>query len=126
MTWYESGIDEFEWIEGSATPENQRHWTIKEILNRKNLFDEGFTMRHCVASYEGLCASGRSSIWSLGIERSDGRRRRVLTVEVSGSRRAICQVRGKANRLPTEKEMAILRRWAAQEGLTVDDSIRTR
>lgn len=126
VTWYESGIDECEWIVDSATPEHERRWTIKEILNRKDLFTEGCVMRHCVASYEHLCASGRSSIWSLGIECNDGRRKRVLTVEVAVRRKAICQVRGKANRLPTEKEMGILRRWAAQEGLTVDDSIRPR
>ena len=126
VTWYESGIDEFEWIEGSTTLACQRRWTIKEILNRKDLFAEGFAMRHCVASYEQSCASGRSSIWSLGIERNDGRRKRVLTVEVGVDRKVVCQARGKANRLPSAKEMAILHRWAAQEGLTVDDAVMSR
>jgi hypothetical protein len=126
VTWYESGVDEFDWIEGSAIPENRQHWTIKEILTRKDLFAEGCDMRHCVASYEGSCASGHSSIWSMGIERDGGRRKRVLTVEVAADRKTICQVRGKANRMPTEKEMEILRRWAAQEGLTIADHVRSR
>ncbi len=126
VTWYESGIDEFDWTEGSATLADQRHWTIKEILTRRDLFNEGCAMRHCVASYEHSCSSGRSSIWSMGIERNDGRRKRVLTVEVAVDRRMICQARGKANRMPTAKEMDILRRWAGQEGLTVDDSVKSR
>jgi hypothetical protein len=41
----------------------------------------------------------------------------VLTIEVSNARRTICQVRGKANRLPSLKEIDILRSWAAQEQL---------
>ncbi len=28
VTWYESGIDEFDWTEGLATPENRQRWTI--------------------------------------------------------------------------------------------------
>jgi hypothetical protein len=70
--------------------------------------------------------SGHSSIWSMGIERDDGRRKRVLTVEVAADRKTICQVGGKANRMPTAKEMETLRRWAAQEGLTVADHVRSR
>jgi len=62
----------------------------------------------------------------MGIERNDSRRKQVLTVEVAVGRKAICQARGKTNRMPTEKEMGILRRWAAQEGLTIDDGVRSR
>ena len=88
------------------------------------MFEEGRTMRHCVASYQRLCVSGASAIWSMGVERDNCRRKGVLTVEVAVRRKAICQVRGKSNRMPTEKEMGILRRWAVQEGLTVDDAVR--
>jgi hypothetical protein len=44
----------------------------------------------------------------------------------SSDQKTICQVRGKANRMPTAKEMEILRRWAVQEGLTVADHVRSR
>ena len=108
VTWYECGIDEFDWTEGSVALDDLRHWTIKEVLTRRDLFDEGRAMRHCVASYEHSCVSGRSAIWSMGLERNDGRRKPVLTVEVAVGRKLICQVRGKANRLPTEKELEIL------------------
>ena len=126
VSWYESGIGEFDWSEGAVASGNFRRWTIKEILNRNDLFSEGSAMRHCVASYQHYCETGQSAIWSMGIEGSNGRRRRRLTVEVAVRRKAICQVRGKVNRLPTTKEMEILRRWAAQEGLTLDDSVRSR
>ena len=126
VSWYESGICEFDWTERSTDPGEVRHWTITEILTRKDLFNEGCVMHHCVASYEHACTSGRSAIWSMGIERNDSRRKQVLTVEVAVGRKAICQARGKTNRMPTEKEMGILRRWAAQEGLTIDDGVRSR
>jgi hypothetical protein len=126
VSWYETGIDGFDWTEGSLTAGDLRRWTIREILNRKDLFAEGCAMRHCVASYENSCSSGQSSIWSMGIERNNGRRKRVLTVEVAVRRKVICQVRGKTNRLPTAKEIEILRRWAVQEGLTLDASVRAR
>jgi hypothetical protein len=41
----------------------------------------------------------------------------LVTVEVNHQRNEICQVRGKRNRLPTDKEKDILRRWARQEKL---------
>jgi len=126
VTWYECGTGPFEWTEGSAASDDLGHWTINEILTRTDLFNEGRVMRHCVASYEGSCVSGRSAIWSMGLERNHGSRKRALTVEVAVRRKAICQARGKANRLPTEKEMEILRRWAAREGLVLDYCVRVR
>ncbi len=126
VQWYESGIGEFDWTEGTTASENHRHWTIKEILTRKDLFCEGCAMRHCVASYENSCATGQTSIWSLGIERNGRCRKRVLTVEVATDRKILCQARGKTNRMPTEKEMNILRRWAVQEGLTVAEHVKSR
>ena len=98
----------------------------RRSLTRRDLFDEGRAMRHCVASYEHSCVSGRSAIWSMGLERNDGRRKPVLTVEVAVGRKLICQVRGKANRLPTEKELEILRRWAAREGLALHECVKSR
>ena len=90
-----------------------RHWTIREIANWRELYAEGCGLRHCVASYKSSCISGKSAIWSFGLLLENGRRKHVLTVEVALPGRAICQVRGKANRLPTEREMEILHRWSA-------------
>jgi hypothetical protein len=44
---------------------------------------------------------------------------RVLTVEVRLPTKTICQARGKRNIMPDAKGKGILRRWAAQEGLTL-------
>lgn len=123
ITWHASGIGGFDWTEGTLASENLRQWTIREIVTWKDLRGEGGAMRHCVASYMHSCATGRTSIWSLGLERNEQRRRRVLTVEVAVDRRLICQARGKANRMPKESEVNVLRRWAAQEGLTLAEHI---
>ena len=119
LEWCESGFGGLEWSEGTRGSGNHRHWAIVELLSRQELYAEGRTLRHCVASYDSSCAFGRSSIWSLAVERDAGRSRRVLTIEVSNASRTICQVRGKANRLPSQKEMGIVHRWAAQQGLRV-------
>ena len=123
ITWHSSGIGEFEWTEGTLDAETLRRWTIREIVTWKDLRGEGLVMRHCVASYLHSCSSGKTSIWSLGLERNEQRRRQVLTVEVAVDKRIICQARGKANRLPEEKEVEVLRRWAAQEELTLAEHV---
>jgi len=116
--WGRSGIEEFQFLEGSERSGNLKCWTIRELISGKALFVEGRAMRHCVASYASSCARGCSSIWSLEVETNAGRSK-VLTVEIRNAARVICQVRGKANRMPTEKERGILRRWGAKAGLTI-------
>jgi hypothetical protein len=101
LTWSASGVAPFDFSEGSLASGTLRRWTIVELLNRQELFEEGRQLRHCVSSYAPACAMGGTSIWSLGVERNTGPRKRVLTIELSARRKAICQVRGKANRLPT-------------------------
>lgn len=73
-------------------------------------------MKHCVASYANSCNSGSCSIWTMELENEDGLNR-LVTIEVTNGIRLIRQIRGKRNRLPTEKEKEIIRRWASQEGL---------
>jgi hypothetical protein len=116
LEWAPSGIGPFEWTESIAGSNDTQRWTIIELANQAELFNEGQTMRHCVARYDQSCAAGHTSIWSLGVELSSGRRRRVLTIEVANSK-TICQIRGRANRLPKESELVLVRRWATQEQL---------
>ncbi|MBA7634563.1 hypothetical protein ES703_42149 [subsurface metagenome] len=89
-------------------------WIIEEILNSKDLADEGKAMKHCVYSYDERIASGKVSIWSL---QKDSERK--LTVEVENSSRTIVQAREKYNRLPDKKEMKILNKWASKKKLIV-------
>lgn len=119
LEWLPSGIMPLDWTESVDAEGKQRRWTTVELLSRKALFDEGMAMRHCVASYVSFCVGGGTSIWSLGVEVDGGSRKRRLTIELSVNSRVVCQVRGKANRLPNEREMTLVRRWAAEAGLTL-------
>ena len=74
-------------------------------------------MKHCVFSYSVKIEAGTTSIWSLRLGPE-----RMLTVEVTNTTREIVQFRGKLNRSATASEIAILRIWAAQNGL----KMRTR
>jgi hypothetical protein len=123
LEWSPAGVGAFEFVEGTTGAGNLRRWTIVELLSRKELFYEGQVMRHCVASYDMSCACGGTSIWSMGLERNHGRRRRVLTIELARRKRAICQIRGKANRVPSRKELDVVRRWACQEQLVIDSHL---
>ena len=117
VEWGISTINEFSFQDGEVSDQSTRHWTIRELLNWKELHAEGRAMRHCVASYASMCCRGETSIWSLGVERNSGRRSRVLTIEVTPKTKVIRQIRGRRNRLARAKELEILRRWADQEGL---------
>ena len=126
QTWSPSGLRGMSWVERVVTRTDgevrtvARLWTIRELCSTAALRAEGSAMRHCVASYVGACVGGRSSIWSVQVETSQAHRR-VLTLEVNARTRAIVQARRKANALPSEAERALLLRWAAQEGLAVQD-----
>jgi len=116
LAWPRSRIGEFEYMEGSDHLGNLRRWTITELLNNVELLEEGRRMRHCVATYAETCAKRQSAIWSLKIESDDGRKP-VLTIEVDLPTKTICQIRGRCNRLPKDHEIAVIRRWMAQEGI---------
>jgi hypothetical protein len=116
--WPPSGIEGFEFLEGSERGGNLKCWTIRELLSSKALTAEGRQMKHCVATYASSCARGHCSIWTMEIETFGGHTKAV-TLEVRHGVRLICQARGKANRLPTEKERNIIHRWATAGGLKV-------
>lgn len=122
LHWVRCKIGEYEWAEGSEHLENMRRWTIRELLDDRELTAEGRAMKHCVATYAQKCAKRQSSIWSLKVENSEGRKP-VLTIEVDLATSTICQVRGRSNRLPKDHEREILRRWAMQERLRIGDHL---
>jgi hypothetical protein len=63
---------------------------------------------------------GLSSIWSLTREYPAGKLERCLTVEVTDAG-AVGQIRGFANRRAGADEMAMLRRWADDYDLALED-----
>ncbi len=100
---------------GDASPDcDDPSWTFHELRSPRALVREGRALRHCVGGYALRVRRGTSSIWSL---RRDGER--VLTVEVFQRQRAIRQVRGLANRSPSEPECRIIEAWARANGLAI-------
>lgn len=80
-----------------------------QLRTGAELVAEGRAMHHCVATYQGACAEGGSSIWSLRRRKGNGLER-LLTIEVSDCGEVL-QVRGFANRDPSPEEWQIVRCW---------------
>lgn len=116
--WPRSGVGEMTCTQ--RTPEGEVVlWTITELLNTADLWDEGRTQRHCVAGYQKMCETGSSSIWSLRTQRDGGKPKRRLTIELAPGSRRVLQIRGRGNRPPQEAELHWVRQWVEQEGLVV-------
>jgi hypothetical protein len=92
-------------------------WRFRQIKTGNDLFKEGQRMHHCVASYKSLCLNGLVSIWSLTCEYPLGKLNKGVTMEIRQDG-AIVQCRGFANRLPYDNEVAMVKRWAGEHGLT--------
>lgn len=114
LRWNRSAIGEF-----LGHDDEGRLWTIRELLDSGEMAAEGKAMQHCVATYTAWCARRLTTIWSAGIEGPEGRRR-VVTVEVNPASRKVVQAKATCNEEPDEPCLAILNRWAAQEGLVVE------
>lgn len=114
LEWEPSGVGELEWETGTPG-KTLRVWRIRELLSGRELHAEGRAMRHCVASYAQACARGSCSIWTVELHAFEGVSKR-LTIELSPSG-VVVQCRGRFNALPGEHELAVVRRWADQEGL---------
>ncbi|MEM7394552.1 MAG: PcfJ domain-containing protein, partial [Verrucomicrobiota bacterium] len=116
LIWASSGIRPFELEEGDPETDGHKVWTIRELLTSVDLFMEGRQQHHCVGTYAKACKAGKSSIWTMDTRRKSGMKK-CITIEVEPRRRRICQARGQANRLPSQKERGMLARWASQAGL---------
>ena len=114
-TWATAGIHGLRW-EARARRVTTA-WTIEALPSTGALAREGREMRHCVASYAGWCAAGDCSIWSVKATVGSLVMER-WTVEVNRDR-VIVQVRGKFNARAGGEVLDILRRWAAEENLSL-------
>lgn len=97
-------------------------YEIRPLYTAAEIIEEGRMMRHCVGTYAHSVGQNRTSIWSLteskvGADTS----RRMLTIEVLQDR-SIEEVRGASNRLATDLERKLVRRWASQEGLSWEEN----
>jgi len=112
--WSRWVIDDYRLSEGGDG--GKRIWHIRELLSSNELFAEGRTLKHCVASYAAVCSSGISAIYTMDVCDVEGVRK-LLTIEVHRRDRVLTQVRGKRNRLPTKAEALVVQRWAQENGL---------
>jgi hypothetical protein len=98
-----------------------------ELTNSRALADEGRRQKHCVWSYVNSCANGHARIVSIRwlVDSHDplnpGPELSRLTLEVRMQQRAVVQIRGKVNREAEDHEMRIVRLWAGEHGLTIDE-----
>ncbi len=91
-------------------------WRVVELLSSEELRAEGTAMRHCVGSYGARCHSGFTRIFSL---RRDGDRKPVLTIELDPHLERVTTVRGYANRVFEDHELAPLQKWTSSFGFGV-------
>lgn len=100
-----------------TAPEDQStRYEIRLLRSEGELKAEGRALNHCVYSYATQVAAGGTSIWSLRKTTPTKPNQRVLTIEVTRHLR-VEELRGKNNRWPKPEELAIVQRWARQEGL---------
>lgn len=78
-----------------------------ELVNGAQLFEEGKTLRHCVASYATSCSSGRTAIVSM----RNGNTEQSITIEVDVETKQVVQARGMSNRNPTTSEKQAIIAW---------------
>lgn len=105
-------------IDDETDGRRQAEWVIVELLDSRELATEGRRMRHCVSTYANRCAAGSSSIWSLRRRWcDDGTTQSALTVEVRPETRSIVQLRTRANGIPAQWQLDLVRQWAVREGL---------
>jgi hypothetical protein len=113
--WKSCGVSGFSLKEDGIT------YTIKELLSTDELWEEGKSMHHCVASYSKDCADGKSAIYSLTAKTEDKENNsiveRLVTIEIKPSRKEIVQARKLQNAKPDGDDLRIMKMWASKLGL---------
>ena len=118
LTWQASGLRGFRYVPERQHEWSSLHWTIEELTDSSQLFQEGKALRHCVSSYARYCVNGISSIWSMKSVGSLSEQRR-LTIEVDPSQRLVRTALGYCNRSPEKDARNVLELWAEREGLRI-------
>lgn len=120
-------------IERVVLAETGECFSFVKLQTAEALQEEGDAMNHCVGNYESLVAEGTLEIWSVRRRQHDrslpsrrsrrsrpgGRSTRLVRcVTLSLAADRIVQCRGRTNRQPTATELAIVRQWASDRGLS--------
>ena len=110
VSWGASSIGEFEQKQEDKQLGETLTWSIKELLSQPRTGGRGPRNGPLVYTYAKSCRNGSTSIWSLGVEDGKGHRHRILTIAVDPRTRAITQIRGRYNVLPSAKSKKNLER----------------
>lgn len=106
-------IDSYE--ENKHLEYNEREYSIVVPKCSRDIVDEGLNLSHCVVSYIDRVANKLTLIVFLRntsfIDES------LITIEVKNS--TICQVKGLANRPPSNKEVKFIEKWARVKNLKI-------
>ena len=100
QVWPSKGLD---W---QYQDKHKRKWSICEITSAQELYAEGRSMRHCVASYINSCINQSAAVFSLSL---DGIRK--LTIGINPVSRKVMQAKGEYNRDATHEEDLIIKKW---------------
>lgn len=118
LSWKGYPIDN--WNIQTGGKGNKTTHSVVQLNSSADLREEGASLGHCVGSYAYSCSTGRKSIFSYKV-RVPGAKgsKSLITLEVikNGSMYSIAQARGKGNRIPTNSEKEIIRRWASFNGI---------
>ena len=90
---------------------HDKGYSIRELLFRWELEQEGNIMGHCVGTYVDCVRRREAFIWSLS-----SRGKKWVTIEVRN--KTIVQSRARFNALPSDEHMDLIAQWAEENGLT--------
>ena len=97
-------------------------FSLVELLSGRALFEEGYRMHHCVASYTRSCAESLMSVWSLRYN-ANGTESGRVTIRVAIAERLVVEARRFANARIDARDLRIIREWASDNGLSVVDGL---
>lgn len=118
-------INNSEYTESLAEKVKEKEYRVLEMRGKEfsiipptiaeDVVEEGESLSHCVASYVKDIAKGLCKIMFL--RRTENLEDSVVTIEIRGNN--VRQVRGRSNRVPTEREKEFVKLWAEKKELKV-------
>lgn len=119
-SWSPAPFPDFDWEKHPETEKKRSGFRMVQIVNYKDLVEEGVRQNHCVATYSHSCTNGYTSIWSLRLC-EDEQERSLVTVELTNSALQVNQVKGQNNRLADTFEANMVLDWASRIGANVPE-----
>jgi hypothetical protein len=110
LSWKGAAYQPFEWEKGNNI------YTITQLTNNAALQAESNALHHCVSGYGQHCASGYCSIWSLRVSIDGSKEKSLVTIQID-NRHKIVQAKTSRNAQPNASHLAIIKAWAAREGI---------